>query len=150
LGHEARTLGKKIMSTEIAETIVTQKTRELCQALIEEPGLVAARKSIDAFLADNKSQSQYEQLMAKGQALQTKQQKSETLSGQEIADFEADRDALLANPIARSFLDAQEHLHEVQQSVQKQINKTLELGRLPASEDLEEGGSCGSGCGCHH
>ena len=137
------------MSIEIAETIVTQKTRELCQALIEEPGLAAARKSIDAFLADNKAQSQYEQLMAKGQALQAKQQKSEPLTGQEIADFEAERDALLANPIARSFLDAQEHLHEVQQSVQKQINKTLELGRLPASEDLEEG-SCGHGCGCHH
>ena len=137
------------MSIEIAETIVTQKTRELCQALIEEPGLAAARKSIDAFLADNKAQSQYEQLMAKGQALQAKQQKSEPLTGQEIADFEAERDALLANPIARSFLDAQEHMHEVQQSVQKQIHKTLELGHLPTSEDLEEG-SCGSGCGCHH
>ena len=42
------------MSTEIAETIVTQKTRELCQALLEEPALRAARKSIDAFLADNR------------------------------------------------------------------------------------------------
>jgi cell fate (sporulation/competence/biofilm development) regulator YlbF (YheA/YmcA/DUF963 family) len=136
------------MSTEIAETIVTQKTRELCQALIDEPGLVAARKSIDAFLADNKSQSQYEQLMAKGQALQQKQQSSQPLDGKEIADFEKDRDALLANPIARNFLDAQEHLHEVQQSVQKQVSKTLELGRIPGMEDLEEG-SCGSGCGCH-
>jgi len=137
------------MSIEIAETIVTQKTRELCQALIEEPGLAAARKSIDAFLADNKAQSQYEQLMAKGQALQAKQQKSEPLTGQEIADFEAERDALLANPIARSFLDAQEHMHEVQQSIHKQVNKTLELGRIPVGEDLEEG-SCGHGCGCHH
>ena len=27
------------MATETAETIVTQKTRELCQALIDEPGL---------------------------------------------------------------------------------------------------------------
>ena len=137
------------MPTEIAETIVTQKTRELCQALIEEPGLRAARQSIDAFLADNKSQSQYEQLMAKGQALQTKQQNSEPLKGEEIADFEKDRDALLANPIARNFLDAQEQLHSVQQSNQKQLNKTLELGRIPGAEDLEEG-SCGHGCGCHH
>ena len=140
---------KLIMATEIAETIVTQKTRELCQALIEEPGLRAARQSIDAFLADNKSQSQYEQLMAKGQALQTKQQNSQALTGQEIDEFDKDRDALLANPIARNFLDAQEQLHAVQESIHKQINKTLELGRLPGAEDLEEG-SCGHGCGCHH
>ena len=137
------------MSTEIAETIVTQKTRELCQALLDEPGLRAARKSIDAFMADNKAQSQYEQLMAKGQALQDKQRKSEPLSGQEIADFEQERDALLANPVAKNFLEAQEQLHEAQQSIHKQVNKTLELGRLPAGEDLEEG-SCGHGCGCSH
>jgi hypothetical protein len=32
--------------------------------------------------------------------------------------------------------------------VQKFISKTLELGRLPGAEDLEEG--CGhGGCGCH-
>jgi len=137
------------MSTEIAESIVTQKTRELLQALLEEPSLRAARQSIDAFLADNKAQSQYEQLMAKGQALQDKQRNSQQLSGQEIADFESERDALLANPVAKNFLEAQEHLHEAQQSITKQINKTLELGRLPAAEDLEEG-SCGHGCGCHH
>ena len=137
------------MSTEIAETIVTQKTRELLQALLEEPALRAARQSIDAFLADNKAQSQYEQLMAKGQALQDKQRKSEPLSGQEIADFEQERDALLANPVAKNFLEAQEQLHEAQQSIHKQVNKTLELGRLPAGEDLEEG-SCGHGCGCSH
>jgi hypothetical protein len=37
----------------------------------------------------------------------------------------------------------------VQSSIQKQIAKTIELGRLPVATDLEEG-SCGSGCGCHH
>ncbi len=137
------------MPTEIAETIVTQKTRELCQALIDEPGLRAARQSIDAFLADNKAQSQYEQLMAKGQALQEKQRNSEPLTGEEIAAFEQERDALLANPVARNFLDAQEHLHDAQKAITQQVNKTLELGRLPATEDLEEG-SCGHGCGCHH
>ena len=137
------------MAIETAETIVSQKTRELCQALIDEPGLRTARQSIEAFLADNQAQSQYEQLMAKGQALQDKQRNSEPLKSEEIAEFEQERDALLANPVARGFLDAQEHLHEVQKSINKQVNKTLELGRLPTAEDLEEG-SCGHGCGCHH
>jgi cell fate (sporulation/competence/biofilm development) regulator YlbF (YheA/YmcA/DUF963 family) len=87
--------------------------------------------------------------MAKGQALQDKQRNSEPLKSEEIAEFEQERDALLANPVARGFLDAQEHLHDVQKAINQQVNKTLELGRLPTAEDLEEG-SCGHGCGCHH
>ena len=137
------------MATEIAETIVTQKTRELCQALLDEPGLRTARQSIDAFLADNKAQSQYEQLMAKGQALQEKQHHGQVLEPAEIAAFEKDRDALLKNPVASGFLDAQEEMHELQSSVKKVVAKTIELGRIPTAEDLNSGGSCGEGCGCH-
>jgi hypothetical protein len=67
----------------------------------------------------------------------------------EIADFEKHRDELLKNPAARGFLDAQEELHQLQHSIQKQVSKTIELGRLPAEADFKEG-SCGHGCGCHH
>ena len=49
----------------------------------------------------------------------------------------------------RGFLDAQQELHEIQESIQRHVSKTLELGRLPEPADLEEG-SCGHGCGCHH
>jgi len=70
------------------------------------------------------------------------------LSGEEIGEFEKQREAVLSNPVARGFLDAQEALHHLQEKVQSQITKTLELGRLPTSEDLE--GSCGHGCGCKH
>jgi hypothetical protein len=71
------------------------------------------------------------------------------LSGEEIGEFERQREAMLSNPVARGFLDAQEALHNLQESIQTQVSKTLELGRLPAPEDMESG-SCGSGCGCHH
>ena len=67
----------------------------------------------------------------------------------EIAAFESERDALLKNPVASSFLDAQEEMHELQSSVKKTVAKTVELGRIPTAEDLAEGGSCGAGCGCH-
>jgi hypothetical protein len=71
------------------------------------------------------------------------------LSGEEIGAFEKDREAVLNNPVARGFLDAQQALHEIQEKVTQQITKTLELGRLPKEEDFESG-SCGHGCGCHH
>ncbi len=68
----------------------------------------------------------------------------------EIAAFDNQRDAFMANPIAKGFMDAQEEMHDLKQQITKQITKTLELGRLPSGEELSEGGSCGSGCGCHH
>ena len=137
------------MPTQIEENPVTQKTRELCQAIVDLPNLQAARQRIDAFLANDAARSQYESLIAKGQTLQEKQQNSVQLDGTEIADFEKQRDALLANPVARGFLDAQEELHHLQHSIQKYVSKTLETGRVPTTEDL---GDCDGqgGCGCHH
>jgi len=137
------------MTTTIEETPIMQKTRELCQAILEQPNMQSIRLRIDAFMADEKSKEQYDGLAEKGQALQQKQQMSMPVSGDEIADFEQRREALLNNPVARDFLDAQEELHQVQQTIQQYVTKTLELGRLPNEEDLSSGG-CGSGCGCHH
>jgi len=137
------------MEMTIADSPVMQKTRELCQTILDQPTMQAIRQRIDAFMGDDKTRSDYENLVNKGQALQEKQQNSVPLTGEEIADFEQHRDALLQNPVARGFLDAQDELHQVQKSVQHYVSKTLELGRLP-TEDEVAGGSCGHGCDCSH
>jgi len=137
------------MPTTIEETPVMQKTRELCQTILEQPNMQSIRQRIDAFMGDDQTRGQYDDLVNKGQALQQKQQMSLALSGEEISDFEQRRDALLKNPVARGFMDAQEELHQLEQSVHQYVNKTLELGRLPTEEEMS-GGSCGSGCGCGH
>ena len=87
--------------------------------------------------------------MSRGQVLQEKQHHGQPLDPTEIAAFEKDRDALLKNPVASGFLDAQEEMNELQTSVKKKVAKSIELGRIPTAEELSEGGSCGSGCGCH-
>ena len=130
-------------------TKVETKTNELCQAILDEINANGIRTRIDAFLADATARGQYENLMNKGQALQEKQHSGAALEPAEISAFEKDRDALLKNPVASGFLDAQEEMHDLQHSVQKFVAKTIELGRIPSSEDLSEGGSCGHGCGCH-
>jgi cell fate (sporulation/competence/biofilm development) regulator YlbF (YheA/YmcA/DUF963 family) len=133
------------------ESLITDKTRELCQAILDQPEMRSARERIDKFVADEKSRSQYDGLMAKGQALQQKQQRSEQLSGEEIAAFEKEREALLSNPVARGFLEAQEEMHNVHQSINQFVSKTLELGRMPTEADFEDGEGCGhGGCGCGH
>ena len=130
-------------------TKIEEKTRELCQTIVDQPEMASIRRRIDAFLADAGARGQYESVMSKGNALHEKQHGGQTLDGVEIADFERHRDELLKNPAAAGYLDAQEELHQLQHSIQKHVSKTLELGRVPTEADLEAG-SCGQGCGCHH
>lgn len=138
------------MITQTEESVVIQKTRELCQAILDEPDVRAMRQKIDAFMADDKTRGQYDALMMKGQMLQQKQQSGVALNDTEIGDFEQLRESFLANPVARGFLDAQEDMQKLQQSVSQFVSKTFELGRVPEESDLDSGGSCGHGCGCHH
>jgi cell fate (sporulation/competence/biofilm development) regulator YlbF (YheA/YmcA/DUF963 family) len=133
----------------IEENVIGKKTKELCQAIVEQPEMSSIRGRIDAFMSNVVARGQYDTVTTKGQALQEKQSRSLPLNNAEIAEFEKHREALLNNPVARGFLDAQEELHELQHSIQKYVSKTLELGRVPGEADLKENGSCGHDCGCH-
>ena len=128
--------------------MIGRKTREFCEVLLEEPNVKALRKRIDSFMADDKTREEYDGLVSKGQALQQKQQMSVALTDEEISDFEQHRDALLKNPVARGFLDAQQEMRQVQQSISQYVSKSLELGRLPSEQELSQGGCGHGGCGC--
>jgi cell fate (sporulation/competence/biofilm development) regulator YlbF (YheA/YmcA/DUF963 family) len=142
----------QFMQTQIEDSIVTQKTKDLCQAILDQPEFKSMRQKIETFMADEKTRGQYDTLMMKGQALQQKQQSGLPLDGAEINDFEQLRESFLGNPIARGFLDAQEDMHKMQQAVSQMVSKTFELGRVPEESDLDSGccGGGGGGCGCHH
>jgi cell fate (sporulation/competence/biofilm development) regulator YlbF (YheA/YmcA/DUF963 family) len=129
--------------------MVIQKTRDLCQAILEQPEFKLIRQRIDAFMADSAAQSQYQELSELGGALRHKQQMGLSTEGPELDQFEQKRQAFLDNPVASGFLEAQEHLHEMRETVNRYVTRTFELGRLPGPDDF---GSCGcdSGCGCGH
>jgi cell fate (sporulation/competence/biofilm development) regulator YlbF (YheA/YmcA/DUF963 family) len=128
--------------------IIAQKTRELCEAIVKQPEFQNLRQKVDTFLNDNSARQEYQFLSEQGEFLQHKQRQGMALTEAEISEFEQKREAFLSNPVARGFLDAQEEMQEVQQTVSKYVHKTFELGRLPEAEDFE--GGCGSGgCGCH-
>ena len=128
---------------------VQQKTRELCQAIVDQPEFQEMRRQVEAFMGDETAKTQYQTVMEKGELLQHKQNMGAPLSNDEIMNFEKERDALVNNPVARGFLDARQQMQKVQESVGQFVAMTFELGRLPTEEDMN-GGSCGSGCGCHH
>lgn len=129
---------------------ILQKTRELCETIVQQPQFQSIRQRVESFLADPEAQSQYECLSDLGQQLHNKQHQGLTLTDAEIAAFDQQREIFSRNPVARNFVEAQEEMHQIQKQITQYVSKTLELGAVPSEEDLADGGSCGSGCGCHH
>ena len=131
------------------ETVIIQKTVELCQTIIEQPEFQGIRRRIDSFMTNDEAKTLYQTVMEQGEMLQHKQQTGTPLEHTEITKFEANRESLVSNPITRGFLDAQQERHKIQESVQAYVAKTFELGRVPSAEDFDAG-SCGPSCGCGH
>ena len=105
------------MQTDTEDGVIISKTRELCQTILEQPEFQTMRQRIDAFLADESAKTLYQFVSEKGEFLNHKQQQGLPLDGAEIADFEQQRETLFHHPVARGFLDAQQQMHEVQESI---------------------------------
>lgn len=135
------------MQTTIESNAISEKTVGLCQTILDQPEFQSIRLRIDTFMVNDAARGQYELLSEKGQFLQHKQQQGLELNPEEVTDFESLREKFFADPVARGFMEAQQEMHEMQESIMKHVAKTFELGRVPTAEDFA--GSCGSGCGCH-
>lgn len=138
------------MTTTTEETAVMQKTRELCDTIVAQPEFQALQRHIAQFMADENAKAQYQAVAERRDFLEQKQQMGAPLEDKDIAEFNQHRDVLVNNPVARAFLDAQQSMHELQQSIGQYVAKTFELGRTPTEEDIS--GCCGDhgGCGCSH
>lgn len=136
-------------NTTATEPQLTAKTKELCQAIVELPGFGTIKERVDAFLADELVKYQFQMVSERGNLLQMKQNSARPIEAEEINEFNKMRDDLLANPIAKNFIEAQNEMARIQEAVNKYLTKTFELGRLPSEEDLSDGSCCDSGCGCH-
>lgn len=133
------------MHSETTNGTVLAKTRELCATIVEQEDFQGLRRQVDAFMDDDAAQHLYRTVAEKGEMLHHKQQQGVKLEDTEIADYESSRQALLDNDVARQFLDAQQEMQNLHQTVSRYVMKTLELGRVANPEDFE---SCGSGCSC--
>ncbi len=140
------------MSTLLEQSAVTEKTKELCEAIVADPKFAALQKQIEAFLSNDEARLQYQSVHEMGDNLNQKQRSGVELSDAEINEFEQAREQLLQNSIVTDFMAAQKELQEIQQSIGKYVGMTLELGKVPTAEDIEaaSGGGCcgGGGCGC--
>lgn len=142
--------------TALAEkTSITSKTKELCTAIAEDEQFIKLQADVERFLSDDSAKLQYQSVHEKGEELHNKQHAGVELGAAEIKAFEDARDALFENKIASDFMDAQRTLEAMQKDISKYVSMTLELGRVPSEEEVDEaknsGGCCGgsgSGGGC--
>ena len=137
------------MST-VLETSVLDKTRELCEAIIQQPEFDSVRQRIDQFLINDAARQQYQELNETGEHLHHKQHQGVEISKEEIEAFEKKRQEFLNNPVARGFMEAQDEAFKMRDQVAKYVGKTYELGRVPGEEDFESDCCNEGGCGCSH
>jgi len=142
----------RVCMTMIAkESNVMSKTKELCDAIAQDIEFVTLQGQVERFLADDDAKLKYQSLHERGDELNQKQQAGVELSDKEIQEFEDARESLFSNEVASDFMEAQQGLQTLQKTITKYIGMTLELGRTPTPEDMEQGdggGCCGGGCGC--
>lgn len=129
---------------------VMEKTRELCQAITQNDQFQSLLKQVNAFLDDESARLAFQSVQERGQELNEKQRAGLELSDQEVRDFESARSEVFENPLSRNFLDAQQTLESLQQTVHQYLSHTLQTGEIPSPEDLApKDGCCGGGCGCN-
>lgn len=144
--------------TLLAETSpVLDKARELCAVIASDSRFLQLQKDVERFLSDDSARQMYQTVHQRGEELHQKQHSGIRLASSEIQEFEAARDQLVKNQVASAFLDAQDELEALQRKITKYVNLTMELGRVPTEQDIdqsEQGGCCGGGggggCGCSH
>lgn len=140
------------MSIVAEDSAVIVKTKELCAQIASDPTFLKLQANVERFLNDDSARLQYQSVHERGEELHHKQHAGVELGATEIREFESARDALFENEIARDFLSAQRELEGLQKQIAKYVGATIELGRVPAAEDLEDKGGCcggsGGGGGC--
>jgi cell fate (sporulation/competence/biofilm development) regulator YlbF (YheA/YmcA/DUF963 family) len=143
------------MSIASYDSTLIAKTRELCSQIVSDPTYLQLQDKVERFLNDDAARLQYQSVHERGEELHHKQHAGIQLGAEEIREFESAREALFANEIATNFIEAQRELEQLQKIIGRYVGMTLELGRVPSAEDLEESssGCCGGGgggCGCSH
>ncbi len=138
------------MSMILEETTVTEKTLELCAAIVEQESFAKLQSQIEKFLNDDEARLQYQSVHERGDELNQKQRAGVELGDTEINAFEESREQLLRNTVVTDFMSAQKQLQSIQKTITQMVGLTLELGHVPTEDDIAaaSGGCCGGGCGC--
>lgn len=129
---------------------VIEKTKELCQQIVDNAEYQTLIKTVESFLNNDEARLLYQTVHERSEELRNKQRSGVELGENEIEGFKQVRDEMEKNELIMNFMGAQDELQLVQSAVSRYVGMTLELGRVPSDEDIAamESGCCGGGsCG---
>lgn len=123
---------------------LNQKVLSLCEFLASDAGFADAQEQIKKFEADESAQEAYGAWQSTASEMQHRYQ-SEGIkpSAKELADLEELQNKVGENPVAASFVEANDSMNDMFNTVLKTVQKTFQLGRVPTEEEMSE--CCGSG-----
>ena len=75
------------MALTTEDSVIVQKTRELCQSILDHPEFQTLRRDIDSFMANDGAKNDYQALVEKGEELNHKQHQGVSLSPDEITAY---------------------------------------------------------------
>jgi cell fate (sporulation/competence/biofilm development) regulator YlbF (YheA/YmcA/DUF963 family) len=127
-------------------TPIIEKTKELCRTIVTQPEFETLIQRVEAFNNDFDAQLLYQKVSQMQDELVQRQRSGEQLAEEDIQTFETHRDELINHPTARNFLEAQQQISQVRQTITQYVTRTFELGRVPEENDF--GACCGGGCSC--
>lgn len=138
------------MSAIAESTPVLDKTRELCESIVQDSSFKKLQQDVEAFLNDEQAKLSYQSVHQRGEELHQKQASGVELSKTEIKEFEEARENLLNNELVTKFLAAKQELESLQRMIGQHVGMTMEMGRVPSPEEVAHemgGGCCGGGGG---
>lgn len=138
------------MSAIAESTPVLDKTRELCESIVQDSSFKKLQQDVEAFLNDEQAKLSYQSVHQRGEELHQKQASGVELSKTEIKEFEDARESLLNNELVTKFLAAKQELESLQRMIGQHVGMTMEMGRVPSPEEVAHemgGGCCGGGGG---
>lgn len=133
------------MSSATQSPPVLKQTRDLCHAIAAHEGFAETRRKFDEFMANDTLRMRYHIAGERGRLLELKQASGLELTDEELAEYHAERAALMQEPLVRGFQEAQAEMSRVQELLNRYLTLTYELGRAPTDEEVL-GHSCGPGC----
>ena len=136
------------MSAIAESTPVLDKTRELCESIVQDSNFKKLQQDVEAFLNDEQAKLSYQSVHQRGEELHQKQASGVELSKTEIKEFEDARESLLNNELVTKFLAAKQELESLQRMIGQHVGMTMEMGRVPSPEEVAHemgGGCCGGG-----
>lgn len=138
------------MSLQSGKSPIIEMTEKLCATILEQPEYKEISEKINKFSADEHAKQLYQSVYEHQMRLQEKQMQGLPITEEETEAFQTEYEALLELETARGFIEAQQMIEEIEQTIQSYIANTIKLGRVPRPEDFIQGGACGCGgsCGC--